>query len=150
MHPKLASAASGVLFKKGIMRMKRIIAVIAAAVCLLVAAGCTPGIDRGAPVIDTNNISRILCFGLPDARDGLAVTPEDMEEMTAWLATFVYGGKVKGPLPPGTNSYWITVEYHDGRSITTGIDAADVEGVSYYIERDPLPDCFLGVFDTGE
>lgn|GEM_PF-1703783 len=126
--------------------MKRIIALLFLTVCMCGTAGCTKGIDRTTPIIDTENISRILCCGLPDAAEGLEVPPEDMEEMTAWLGTFTLGTRADDPLPPGTNSYWLIIEYSDGTSAKQYLDTADADGVTCYTEHDPIPQCFFEVF----
>lgn len=114
--------------------------------CLLCLVSCA----YGKPAADTENISRILCCGLPDAADGIELPQESMTETLSWLESFSVGKRVgsKG-LPPGSNSYWLIIEYTDGRSVTIGLDAVDIDGVTYYIEREPVPDCFFEVFGRG-
>lgn len=123
--------------------MKRIISIVLSLICAASLIGCT----EGKPVVDTENISLILCCGLPDAVEGIEVPPEDMAEMTDWLGGFTAGRPVGSqPLAPGSNSYWVVIEYGDGRQITFGLDATEVDGVTCHIEREPLPDCFLELF----
>ncbi len=127
--------------------MKRMICLLLCFVTFL-CAGCS---HRGMPAVETENISRILCCGIPDCTEGIEVPAEDMDEMIRWLGTFTLGAPTRGkPLPPGSNSYWVIIEYTDGRSAVQYLDTAEYDGAAYHIEREPLPDCFLRVFGGDE
>ena len=126
--------------------MKHLCAIILSLLCALSLCGCR----ENKPVVNTANVSRILCCGLPDAADGIELPSEDMPEMIAWLESFTVGSPVSSKgLPPGSNSYWIIIEYRDGQSTAVGIDAVEYDGKLYFVEREPVPDCFFEVFDAG-
>ena len=117
------------------------------AIVLLLCALCMCGCGEKKPVVDTQNVSRILCCGLPDAVDGIELPQEDMAEIIAWLDGFEVGSRIDDRgLPPGSNSYWVILEYGNGRSVSVMPDSVEYDGETYHIEREPLPDCFHEVF----
>ena len=64
-----------------------------------------------------------------------------MTEIINWLGTFAIDKKADD-FPPGTNTYYVEIEYLDGTIVQEGLDAIIVDGVSYYVKSAPNPDCF--------
>lgn len=95
-------------------------------------------------VFDTENIKRITLitkYGYGEKHD---VPVEDMAEMTAWLDTFTLGEILRDDIPvaPGNNTVFVEIEYADGTVIKNGLDTINVDGVRYYMESDPYPECY--------
>ena len=127
--------------------MKRLLAALLSLICLISLCGCA----SGRQAVDTENISRILCCGIPGNADGIEVPSEDMAEMIDWLDGFTVGRRVgSSPLAPGSNSYWVIIEYGDGHSVSVGLDAVEIDGSLYYVERESVPECFFEAFGDEE
>ncbi|MBR5272139.1 MAG: hypothetical protein IKU25_01915 [Clostridia bacterium] len=92
-------------------------------------------------VFDLNNVERITFYSHYGAGFGSDVPQEDMAEITAWLASFTFGEKAPEPVPPGTNTYYVEIEYRDGTVIKQGLDIIKIDGVSYELESDDAPLC---------
>lgn len=112
---------------------------------ILLVAGCSP-VDRDAPVFETEGIRRIVFLTQPDGE--AEVRESHMAEITAWLATFRIGEKIKGDgLPPGSNSICVSIEYEDGRTVECGLSAIEREGVFYELVHEDAPDCYFAVLE---
>ncbi|MBR5774345.1 MAG: hypothetical protein IKY44_05775, partial [Clostridia bacterium] len=103
-------------------------------------------VDYTSPVFSTRNISRITFYGYYGEGKGVDVSADDMAEIVAWLGTFTLGKAVGGDvLAPGTNTYYVEIEYADGAIVKNGLDVIKVYGTSYYLDSDIPPDCFMDI-----
>ena len=98
--------------------------------------------NESKKVFDTENIARITFYSYYGAGQGSEVPTEQLEEIKKWLGSFTIGEKAPDILPPGTNTYYVEIEYADGTIIKTGLDAIAIDGVTYYITSDKEPECF--------
>ena len=102
--------------------------------------------DHTSPVFRTENISRVTFYGYYGEGEGMDVSADDMAEIVAWLGTFTLGKSVGGePIAPGTNTYYVEIEYADGAIVKNGLDVIKVYGTSYYLDSDIPPDCFMDI-----
>ena len=93
-------------------------------------------------VFDTKNIARITFYAYYGYGKGSDVPAENMAEIKNWLSTFTVGEKAEGMLSPGTNTYYVEIEYLDGTIVKQGLDTVSVDGVRYYLKHADAPDCF--------
>ncbi len=96
-------------------------------------------------VFNTKNIKRITFYGYYGQGKGSDVPAENMTEITNWLGSFTIGEKAPELLPPGTNAYYVEVEYLGGTKIKKGLDVIAVDGIGYYLKSDKTPDCFMEI-----
>ena len=94
------------------------------------------------PVFKTENIAAITFYGYYGSGTGSKVPDAYMQEITDWLATFSIGEKASEPLPPGTNTYFVEIEYRDGTVIKQGMDIAELDGISYETVYRQAPEYF--------
>ena len=97
------------------------------------------------PVFATDNITRITFYGYYGTGKGRDVPSEHMTEITNWLGTFTIGEKAPELLPPGTNTYYVEIEYADGTVIKNGLDLISVNGTAYYLRSDKAPDSYMEI-----
>lgn len=86
-------------------------------------------------VFNTENIHRITFYykyGEEKVRD---VPADDKTEVINWLKTFTFEKMVDDLMPPGTNTYYVEIEYLDGTIVKEGLDAVVVDGELYYVEH---------------
>ena len=93
-------------------------------------------------IFDTQNVKRITFYAYYGDGKGSDVPAQNLDEIITWLDSFKIGEEVPTPLPPGTNTYYIEIEYLDGRIVKEGMDTTDVNGVGHYIESNYIPECF--------
>jgi len=96
----------------------------------------------GKAVFNTENIQRITLYTQYGTTKISDVPPECMEEIKSWLNTFVYGEIAYDILPPGTDTVHIEIEYADGIVMKQGMNTAELNGVTYYIEGGAEPTCY--------
>ena len=96
-------------------------------------------------VFNTENIKRITFYGYYGAGKGNVVPAAYISEITNWLDSFSIDREVDEILY-GANTYYIEIEYLDGTVIKEGLDIIEVNGVSYFLKKDPYPDCFYAIF----
>lgn len=102
--------------------------------------------DHISPVFSTEKVSRVTFYGYYGEGEGMDVSADDMAEIVAWLGTFTLGEAVDGDvLAPGTNTYYVEIEYADGAIVKNGLDVIKVYGTSYYLDSDIPPDCFMDI-----
>jgi len=93
-------------------------------------------------IFNTDNIKRITFYAYYGQGKGSDVTDENMTEIINWLGTFAIDKKADDLIAPGTNTYYVEIEYLDGTVVREGLDVIIVDGVSYYVNSAPTPDCF--------
>ena len=121
---------------------KKIAAIVLILICVLALCSCSSnGIDRKTPVFETENISRITVFSTLWHEDGIEVSNEYMEDITAWIGSFKIGHKIK-ELDPGDNTFSFRIEYSDGRMVESGVNTTTINGVQYRYKCDAVPECF--------
>ena len=99
------------------------------------------------PIFNTKNIERITFYAYYGGGKGSDVPAENMSEFITWLETFTIDKdkKVDDILPPGTNTYFIEIEYLDGTIIKQGLDIIAVDGTVYYLKHAKRPDSFKDI-----
>lgn len=97
-------------------------------------------------IFNTQNIKRITFYAYYGYGKGSNVPAEKMAEYTTWLGTFSVGEVFDDiPLPPGTNTYHVEIEYLDGTIVKKGLDITTVDGVGYHIIHGKYPDSFWDI-----
>ena len=99
------------------------------------------------PIFNTKNIERITFYAYYGGGKGSDVPAENMSEFITWLGTFTIDKdkKVDDILPPGTNTYFIEIEYLDGTVVKEGLDVIRVDGILYCVKSAPVPGCFYEI-----
>ena len=93
-------------------------------------------------VFNTEGITCVTFYAYYGGGKGSEVPSEYMNEIITWLGSFTMDEKVSDVLLPGTNTYYIEIEYSDGTVIKNGLDAIEVDGTAYYLKSDKKPECF--------
>lgn len=108
--------------------------------------------EQRAPVFDTENIKHITIITKYGYGEKIDVPDEDMAVMTAWLGTFTLDEVIDEnvPIAPGNNTKWFEIEYADGTIIKNGFDTTTVDGIRYYMESYPNPDCLNKLLNLPE
>ena len=107
-----------------------------------------PTDDPNAPVegpkavFRTEDIIRITFYTYYGDGTGSDVPTENMSVITAWLGSFTVGEKAPDLLPPGTNTYFVEIEYADGTVVKEGLDVIVIDDTLYLLDNDTYPDCF--------
>lgn len=96
-------------------------------------------------IFNIDHIKRITFYAYYGQGKGSDVPDENMTEIINWLGTFSVDKKADEILPPGSNTYYVEIEYLDGTIVKEGLDVIQVDGISYYVKSDPTPDCFLKI-----
>ncbi len=97
-------------------------------------------------VFQTKNIESITFYAYYGEGKGSKVPAEKLSEYITWLGTFTIDKKAEdGMLPPGTNTYFVEIEYLDGTVIKRGLDVIDVDGTAYYLGHAAYPDSFMNI-----
>ena len=96
-------------------------------------------------VFKTEDIVRITFYAYYGGGKGSDVPTEHMTEITNWLGSFTIGEKAPDILPPGTNTYYVEIEYSDGMIIKNGLDIKKIDGIAYYLESNKEPECFMEI-----
>lgn len=132
-------------FDKEVTDMRKMLAVVLMLTCLLGVAGCSSmKVDKTKSVFETDNISSISFYTMPDHNDGIQVPDEYIEEIKTWLSSFRLDEKVKNKqLPPGSNSVSVKIVYSDGTTVKNGLSTFTVDGTLYYLSHDDAPECYL-------
>lgn len=121
--------------------MKKILALALAALMALSLGACAITDDNtGIYVFDTENITRITVFSYFGEGTGCDVPDANMEEFTAWLASFKTGSRLyTETLPDDANTVCVEIEYEDGTVIKKGIEIWVIGEYGYYLEYDTPP-----------
>ena len=131
--------------------MKRLAALILVLVCMFSLAGClTTDELYGTPVFDTEDIVSITFYKARTGNQAYEVPEEHMQEITAWLGSYIIGAKLVGEQPTGLNSESVKIEYADGRIVETGLDIEVIDEVTYYTECSDRPACYYEILKITE
>ena len=93
-------------------------------------------------IFNTDNIKRITFYAYYGHGKGSDVTDKDMTEIINWLETFEIDREVDDLLLGGINTYYVEIEYLDGKVVKEGLDVTVIDGSAYYVKSAPKPDCF--------
>ena len=96
-------------------------------------------------VFKTEDIIRVTFYGYYGGGKGSDVPTENMTEIINWLGSFTIGEKASDILPPGTNTYYVEIEYSDGMIMKNGLDTKKIDGSTYYLESNKEPECFMEI-----
>ena len=91
-------------------------------------------------VFRTEDIIRITFYAYYGDGTGSDVPTENMSVITAWLGSFTVGEKAPDLLPPGTNTYFVEIEYADGTVVKEGLDVIVIDDTLYLLDNDTYPD----------
>ncbi len=132
--------------------MRKCIVFILILTCVLGLAGCSSNkIDKTKPVFETENISRITFYSVPEGGKGFEVPSEYIDEITTWLGSFTIDAKADGNvLDPGSNSVSVQIEYSDGTVIENGLSTIKIDGIIYYMKYENAPECYLQILSQTE
>ena len=127
--------------------MKKIISFVLVLTCLFGLVGCSNNsIDTTKPIFETDNISKITLFAVPNHADGVVVPSEYMDEITAWIGTFTVDKEAGDVLDPGTDTFSFRLEYSDGTIVESGVNTTTIDGITYYTKQEQTPECFNTLF----
>lgn len=98
-------------------------------------------LDKTAPVFQTEGISGITFLNWNSKE--IEAPQEDLSEITAWLGTFTVGTRAADYLTPGSNSIAVRITYEDATIIENGLSTVEIDGVTYYMDFAPAPQCYL-------
>jgi len=98
--------------------------------------------EKTESVFQTDNAVRITFYGYYGGGKGSDVPVDNMVEIINWLSSFSLGEKAPEILPPGTNTYYVEIEYSDGTVVKNGLDTIVIAGVAYQLESDQKPLCY--------
>ena len=98
------------------------------------------------PVFNTKNIVRITFYAYYGQGIGSDVPSKNLTEIINWLDSFTIDREATDEdAPPGTNTYYVEIEYSDGTIIKEGLDIIIIDGTKYLLEKEPYPNCFMGI-----
>lgn len=124
--------------------------IIPAVALLLVLLCVFMAFEKPKPVFETDNIKQITFYAYYGTGPGSEVPAEYMTEIVNWLDSFSVGEEVDGPLPPGTNTYYVEIEYSGGRTIRRGLDTVKIGLKTYYTKSCEAPECFWEILSEAK
>ena len=99
--------------------------------------------DTYPSVFVTENITNITFYSYYGAGKGSKVPKEHTTEIINWLDSFtIVREATDEDALDGTNTHCVKIEYSDGTIIKEGLDIIIIDGIRYFLEKDPPPDCF--------
>ena len=99
--------------------------------------------DTYPSVFVTENITSITFYAYYGEGKGSKVPKKDMTEIINWLDSFTIDKEATDEdVPPGTNFYFVEIEYSDGTAIKESLDLVEIDGISYILKQEPYPECF--------
>lgn len=102
--------------------------------------------DTYPSVFITENITNITFYAYYGMGKGSEVPLEHMTEIINWLNSFTIDGEVTDEdVPPGTNTYYVEIEYSDGTVIKEGLDIIIIDGTIYRLDKAQYPECFMDI-----
>ena len=142
--------------------MKRILSVFLCGIMLLCLSACGENThsdtqpnesakqsdtnNQKTEIFNTKNIKRITFYAYYGAGKGSKVPKEHMTEIVNWLDSFtIVREATDEDVPPGTNTYYVEIEYSDGTIIKEGLDIIIIDGTRYLLEKEPYPSCFENI-----
>lgn len=99
--------------------------------------------DTYPSVFVTENITSITFYAYHGEGKGSKVPKKDMTEIINWLDSFTIDKEATDEdVPPGTNFYFVEIEYSDGTAIKESLDLVEIDGICYILKQEPYPECF--------
>ena len=134
--------------------MKKFLSLLLSIIMLLCFTACSENtsktydtlFDEYPSVFVTENITSITFYAYYGGGKGSKVPTEYMTEIKTWLDSFtIVREATDEDVPPGTNTYYVEIEYSDGTIIKEGLDIIIIDGTRYLLENEPSPDCFMDI-----
>ena len=131
--------------------MKKFLSLLLSIIILLCFTACNENtsktydtlFDEYPSVFVTENITSITFYAYYGEGKGSKVPKEYMTEIVNWLDSFTIAREATDEdVPPGTNTYYVEIEYSDGTIIKEGLDIIIIDGTRYLLEKETYPDCF--------
>ncbi len=102
--------------------------------------------DEYPSVFVTENITSITFYAYYGNGKGSKVPEEHMDEIINWLDSFTINREATDEdVLPGTNTYYVKIEYSDGTIIKEGLDIVIIDGTRYLLEKEKYPNCFMNI-----
>jgi hypothetical protein len=102
--------------------------------------------DEYPSVFVTENITSITFYAYYGGGKGSKVPTEYMTEIINWLDSFTIDREATDEdVLPGTNTYYVKIEYSDGTIIKEGLDIVIIDGTRYLLKKEPYPSCFENI-----
>ncbi len=102
--------------------------------------------NQSTVVFNTKNINRIIFYAYYGGGKGSEVPGENMTEIKNWLDSFtIVREATDEDVPPGTNTYYVEIEYLDGTILKNGLDIIVIDGTRYLLEKENYPKCFMDI-----
>ncbi len=102
--------------------------------------------DTYPSVFVTENITRITFYAYYGQGTGSDVPAENMAEIINWLDSFsIDRNATDDDVLDGTNTYYVEIEYSDGKVIKEGLDIVFIDDTRYLLKKEPYPDCFMEI-----
>ena len=134
--------------------MKKFLSLLLSIIMLLCFTACNENtsktydtlFDEYPSVFVTENITSITFYAYYGGGKGSKVPTEYMTEIKTWLDSFtIVREATDEDVPPGTNTYYVEIEYSDGTIIKEGLDIIIIDGTRYLLEKEPYPSCFENI-----
>lgn len=131
--------------------MKKFLSLLLSIIMLLCFTACNENtsktydtlFDEYPSVFVTENITSITFYAYYGGGKGSKVPTEYMTEIINWLDSFTINREATDEdVLPGTNTYYVKIEYSDGTVIKEGLDIIRIDGTRYLLEKETYPDCF--------
>ena len=102
--------------------------------------------DTYPSVFVTEDITSITFYAYYGEGKGSKVPNKYMNEIVNWLDSFTIDREATDEdVLPGTNTYYVKIEYSDGTIIKEGLNIILIDGTRYLLEKEPYPDCFMEI-----
>ena len=135
--------------------IKKLLCLIVCGILLLSLVACHGGdtnktydklFDTYPSVFVTEDITSITFYAYYGEGKGSKVPNKYMNEIVNWLDSFTIDREATDEdVLPGTNTYYVKIEYSDGTIIKEGLNIILIDGTRYLLEKEPYPDCFMEI-----
>ena len=134
--------------------MKKLLSLLLSVIMLLCFTACNENtaktydtlFDEYPSVFVTENITSITFYAYYGNGKGSKVPEEHMDEIINWLDSFTINREATDEdVLPGTNTYYVKIEYSDGTVIKEGLDIISIDGTRYLLKKEKYPNCFMNI-----
>ena len=134
--------------------MKKFLSLLLSIIMLLCFTACNENtsktydtlFDEYPSVFVTENITSITFYAYYGGGKGSKVPTEYMTEIINWLDSFTIDRVATDEdVLPGTNTYYVKIEYSDGTIIKEGLDIISIDGTRYLLKKEKYPNCFMNI-----
>ena len=134
--------------------MKKLLSLLLSIIMLLCFTACNENtaktydtlFDEYPSVFVTENITSITFYAYYGNGKGSKVPEEHMDEIINWLDSFTINREATDEdVLPGTNTYYVKIEYSDGTIIKEGLDIISIDGTRYLLKKEKYPNCFMNI-----